>query len=75
MAAIYTAADVFVNPSKEETFGLTTLEAISCGTPAIVYKDTACEEIADIYGGMVVEQNVEALKLAIEQLMVDGDNC
>ena len=75
LAAIYTAADVFVNPSKEETFGLTTLEAISCGTPAIVYKDTACEEIADIYGGMVVEQNVEALKLAIEQLMVDGDNC
>ena len=68
LAEIYTAADVFVNPSKEETFGLTTLEALSCGTPAIVYKDTACEEIANLYGGVAVEQSIEALKIAIEQL-------
>lgn len=68
LAKIYTAADVFVNPSKEETFGLTTLEALSCGTPAIVYKNTACEEIANLYGGIAVEQSVSALKIAIEQL-------
>ena len=58
LAAIYSAADVFFNPSKEETFGLTTLEALSCGTKAVVYADTACEEIAKIYGGQVVN-NVE----------------
>lgn len=75
LAEIYTAADVFVNPSKEETFGLTTLEALSCGTPAIVYKDTACEEIANLYGGIVVEQSVQALKVAIEQVISDGDVC
>ena len=75
LAEIYTAADVFVNPSKEETFGLTTLEALSCGTPAIVYKDTACEEIANLYGGIVVEQSVQALKVAIEQIISDGDVC
>ena len=68
LAKIYTAADVFVNPSKEETFGLTTLEALACGTPAIVYKDTACEEIANLYGGVAVEQSVDALKMAVEQL-------
>ncbi len=68
LAEIYTAADVFVNPSKEETFGLTTLEALSCGTPAIVYENTACEEVAQMYGGLVVEQSVQAIKLAIEQL-------
>ena len=61
-------ADVFVNPSKEETFGLTTLEAMACGTPAIVYKNTACEEIANLYGGIAVEQSINALKNAIEQL-------
>lgn len=75
LAKIYTAADVFVNPSKEETFGLTTLEALSCGTPAIVYKDTACEEIANLYGGIVVEQSIQALKVAIEQVISDGDVC
>lgn len=54
LAAIYSAADVFFNPSWEETFGLTTLEALCCGTPAVVYAGTACEEIARQYGGHVV---------------------
>ena len=47
LAQWYTAADVFVNPSREETFGLTTVEAMACGTPVIVYKGTACEEIVE----------------------------
>ncbi len=61
LAEIYSAADVFVNPSREETFGLTTLEALSCGTFPIVYKNTACEEVVATYGGMAVEGNVDAL--------------
>lgn len=61
LAQIYTAADVFVNLSLEETFGLTTLEAILCGTCVIVYKNTACEEVADIYGGTAVEQDLDAV--------------
>ena len=68
LAQIYTAADVFVNPSREETFGLTTLEAIRCGTKTIVYKGTACEEIANLYGGIVVEQGAEAVKTEILKL-------
>lgn len=72
LAEIYTAADVFVNPSKEETFGLTTLEALCCGTPAIVYENTACEEVARMHGGIVVEQSVKAIKSAIEQLKLGG---
>ena len=70
LAQIYTAADVFANPSREETFGLTTLEAIRCGTKAIVYKDTACEEIANHYGGVVVEQSAEAVKEEILKMAV-----
>ena len=68
LAEIYSAADVFVNPSKEETFGLTSVEALYCGTKAIVYKDTACEEIAQKYGGIVVEQSAEAVYDAIKSL-------
>ncbi len=50
LAKIYTAADVFINTSREETFGLTTVEALSCGTPVVVYKNTACEEVVNMYG-------------------------
>lgn len=47
LAEIYTAADVFLNLSVEETFGLTTVEALACGTPAIVYDATALSEIVE----------------------------
>ena len=46
LAQIYSAADIYVNASKEESFGLTMIEAMACGTPVIVAKGTACEEIA-----------------------------
>ena len=61
LTAIYTAADVFVNPSVEENFGMTPVEAQACGTPSIVYEDTACEEIARQNGNTVVPQDVNAL--------------
>ena len=65
LAAIYTAADVFVNPSVEETFGMTTVEAQSCGTNTIAYQGTACEEVSKQYGGQVVHCDVQSLYFAI----------
>ena len=65
LVKVYSMADIFVNPSKEETFGLTTLEATSCGTKSIVYKDTASEEVVGKIGGIAVEQSPEALYEAI----------
>ncbi len=66
LAQIYTAADVYVNTSKEETFGLTTLEALSCGTPVMVYEGTACEEVTKANGGMVVPNRIESLYEAVK---------
>lgn len=65
LAAIYTAADVFVNPSVEETFGMTPIEAQACGTPTIVYENTACAEVAAQNGNKVVPQDVNAVYEAI----------
>jgi putative colanic acid biosynthesis glycosyltransferase len=69
LAGLYSTADVFVNPSTQETFGMTTLEAVSCGTKAVVYKGTACEEIVDKFGGIAVDQNIASLYEEIENLL------
>lgn len=37
LARVYAAADVFVFPSRSETFGLVMLEAMGCGTPVAAY--------------------------------------
>lgn len=40
LATAYSAADVFVFPSKTDTFGLVLLEALACGTPIAAYPVT-----------------------------------
>lgn len=45
LAKYYAMADVFLNPSVQETFGKTTAEAICCGTPVVAYNTTACTEL------------------------------
>lgn len=69
LVEIYSAADVFVNPSKEETFGLVTAEALACGTPAVVYNATASPELVDEETGRVVEVgDIKGLYEAIKQI-------
>ena len=64
----YSEADVFLNPSVEETFGMTAMEARCCGTEAIVYQDTACEEIVNQFGGIAVPRGARNLYLAVKEL-------
>ena len=68
LAQWYTAADVYVSPSVEETFGMTVLEAALCGTVPLVYRGTACEEVARAKGGITVDRGPERLAEAILQL-------
>lgn len=59
LAGIYSAADILFNGSYQETFGLVTAEALSCGTPVIVYNSTACAEIVTTETGYVAEAKDE----------------
>lgn len=66
----YNAADVFVNPSREETFGMVTAEALSCGTPAVVYNATASPELVDANTGRVVEVgDIDGMIRAIKEVI------
>jgi glycosyltransferase involved in cell wall biosynthesis len=55
LVKLYSAADVFVNASLEESMGMTTVEAMACGTPAIVYNATALPEIISECRDYIVE--------------------
>lgn len=58
LAFLYSFADVYVHLSSEDTFGKVIAEALSCGTPAIVYNSTACPEIIDVKTGIVVADRI-----------------
>lgn len=45
LSDLYAEADVFYNPTRRETFGKVTAEALSCGTPVVAYNTTACTEL------------------------------
>ncbi len=51
LAKVYAAADVFVFPSKSETFGLVMLEAMACGTPVAAYPVDGPFEVLDTLDG------------------------
>ena len=43
----YSAADVVVVPSKQESFGLVAIEAMACGTPVVAFRATGSLDIID----------------------------
>lgn len=55
LAEIYTAADLFVNPTLEDNFPTTNIEALACGTPVITYNTGGSSEIVDRSCGAVVQ--------------------
>lgn len=73
LAKWYSVADVYINFSIEETFGLVVGEAMACGTPAIVMNSTACPEVLDANTGFVVEPwDIAAVQDAIREIRTKG---
>lgn len=66
LAEIYSTADVFFNPTYEENFPTTNIEALACGTPVITYNTGGSPEMLNESNGKVVnyelfEENYKAI--------------
>ena len=74
LAALYSAADVCINTTKYETFGKVTAEALCCGTPVVVYNNTASPELVGPNCGYVVEESagMEAVMQAVQKVREKG---
>lgn len=66
LAKIYTAADVFVNPTREENYPTVNMEAIACGTPVLTFNTGGSPEILDKTCGSVVDcDDIDAMEKEI----------
>ena len=69
LAEVYSAADVFVMPTREENYPTVNMEAIACGTPVVTFDTGGSPEMLDDKTGIVVEANdIEATKKAIKDI-------
>lgn len=69
LAQLYSAASVFANPTWEDNFPTTNIEALACGTPVVTYRTGGSIEAVDEETGLIVERgNVSALAEAVKQL-------
>jgi glycosyltransferase involved in cell wall biosynthesis len=69
LAGLYSVADVFVNPTYEDNFPTTNLEALACGTPVITYRTGGSVESIDESCGIIIEQgNIDCLAETIKNI-------
>ncbi len=72
LAMLYSAADVFINPTYSDNFPTTNIEALACGTPVVTYKTGGSPEAIDENTGIVVERGnlnelINAINTIVEQ--------
>lgn len=69
LAQLYSAADLFVNPTREDTYPTVNMESLACGTPVLTFRTGGSPEIIDETCGSVVDcDDVSALKEEIERI-------
>ena len=72
LAELYTAADVLVNPTRDEVFGLINVEALACGTPGITFNSGGSPECYDETCGSVVNcDDIDAMEKEIIRICTD----
>lgn len=73
LAELYSAADVVLNPTYNDTFPTINIESLACGTPVITYKTGGSPEILDDTTGIIVEKgDLEGMTRAIYAIKEKG---
>jgi glycosyltransferase involved in cell wall biosynthesis len=65
LAACYAGADVFVFPSRTDTFGLVMIEALACGTPVAAYPVAGPLDVLSPASGAMAERIEDAIAAAL----------
>lgn len=66
LAEVYTAADVFANPTREDTFPTVNIESLACGTPVVTFKTGGSPEIIDENcGGVAACDDIDSFEKEI----------
>lgn len=73
LASILSAADVFVFPSRTDTFGLVMLEAMACGVPIAAFPVPGPKDLVREGSTGALDENLEAA--FFRALKLDGDAC
>jgi glycosyltransferase involved in cell wall biosynthesis len=71
LVPVYAAADVFVHPSENEGWSMTTVEAMACGTPIIASNRGGLREVAEGYALMLDPPSVDSLVDAMRKVLSD----
>lgn len=75
LAEIYSAADVFAMPTREENYPTGNMEAIACGTPVVTFDTGGCAETVDTSTGIIVSVNeIDKLIEAIDVISQEQIN-
>ena len=70
---MYSRADVLLSLSYAETFGLTIVEAAACGTPAVVYDNTAQTSlVSEETGAAVTAGDILSVYSAVQEVKRNG---
>jgi alpha-1,6-mannosyltransferase len=69
VATILASADVALAPGPHETFGLAALEALACGTPAVVSRTSALAEILTSDSGATADNDPRAIAHAVSSII------
>lgn len=73
LAALYSVADVFVNPTWQDNYPTVNLEAIACGTPVVTYRTGGSIEAITPQTGVVIEQgDVKGILNAVRDIEKKG---
>jgi len=73
LARLYASADVFVFPSRTDTFGLVLLEAMACGVPVAAYPVTGPKDVVQQGITGFCDEDLESAAIACLEL--DGRKC